>query len=217
MEIIPVIDLLDGVVVHARLGRRDLYRPINTPLCPSSDALAVVKAVLALHPFRTLYVADLNALTGKSPQTSLIRNLAAAHPDIRFWVDAGWPAASGNWNVVIGTESLNTEQWARLADLPRDWILSLDHLDGRYVGPATVLTATARWPERVIAMCLHRVGSQDGPDWEHLERIRKFAPEKHLVAAGGVRGIADLERLESMGIQSALVASALHDGRLTFK
>jgi phosphoribosylformimino-5-aminoimidazole carboxamide ribotide isomerase len=41
-----------------------------------------------------------------------------------------------------------------------------------------------------------------------------MAPRQQLHAAGGVRGRQDLLRLAEMGIKGALVASALHDGRL---
>jgi phosphoribosylformimino-5-aminoimidazole carboxamide ribotide isomerase len=37
----------------------------------------------------------------------------------------------------------------------------------------------------------------------------------HLVTGGGVRDIADLTRLVELGVQGVLVASALHDGRIT--
>src|SRR4051794_1159067 len=46
MEIIPVIDLKDGTVVRARMGRRDQYQPIVTPLSPTSDPLDVARALL---------------------------------------------------------------------------------------------------------------------------------------------------------------------------
>jgi phosphoribosylformimino-5-aminoimidazole carboxamide ribotide isomerase len=36
-----------------------------------------------------------------------------------------------------------------------------------------------------------------------------------IVAGGGVRGVPDLEALANAGCDAALVASALHDGRLT--
>ena len=32
MQIIPVLDLKDRMVVRARMGQRDAYRPIETPL-----------------------------------------------------------------------------------------------------------------------------------------------------------------------------------------
>ena len=35
MEVIPVIDIKGGAVVRARMGRREQYRPIQTPLSPT--------------------------------------------------------------------------------------------------------------------------------------------------------------------------------------
>ncbi len=62
MRVIPVLDLLGGKVVRARMGDRASYRPIESPLSPTSDAVDVVRGLLAVHPFQTLYVADLDAI-----------------------------------------------------------------------------------------------------------------------------------------------------------
>jgi phosphoribosylformimino-5-aminoimidazole carboxamide ribotide isomerase len=64
MEIIPVIDVMGGVVVRARMGQRDRYRPIATPLSATSDPVDVARGLLAVHAFKTLYVADLDAIAG---------------------------------------------------------------------------------------------------------------------------------------------------------
>jgi len=45
--------------------------------------------------------------------------------------------------------------------------------------------------------------------------IRGEFPDIELTAGGGVRGIDDLRALADAGCDAALVASALHDGRLT--
>ena len=64
MDVIPVIDLKGGVVVHARRGDRARYRPIESPLSPTATPLDVVTGLMALHPFRRLYIADLDAIGG---------------------------------------------------------------------------------------------------------------------------------------------------------
>ena len=46
MEIIPVVDLERGRVVRARLGRREEYRPIETPLSATSDPVDVARDFL---------------------------------------------------------------------------------------------------------------------------------------------------------------------------
>jgi phosphoribosylformimino-5-aminoimidazole carboxamide ribotide isomerase len=45
--------------------------------------------------------------------------------------------------------------------------------------------------------------------------IRRLGRDVELVSGGGVRGPGDLEALAAAGCHAALVASALHDGRLT--
>ena len=51
MRIIPVLDLMDGLVVRARFGDRASYRPIETPLSPDAQPLHVAAGLLRLFPF----------------------------------------------------------------------------------------------------------------------------------------------------------------------
>ena len=62
LQVIPVIDLLRGQVVRARMGDRASYRPLESPLSPTSDPIDVVRGLLSVYPFPTLYVADLDAI-----------------------------------------------------------------------------------------------------------------------------------------------------------
>ena len=45
--------------------------------------------------------------------------------------------------------------------------------------------------------------------------VRRMDRSVELISGGGVRGVEDLEALAAAGCDAALVASALHDGRLT--
>jgi phosphoribosylformimino-5-aminoimidazole carboxamide ribotide isomerase len=63
-------------------------------------------------------------------------------------------------------------------------------------------------------MTLARVGSGAGPDVDRLAAVRRIASGRRIYAAGGVRDAADLAALAHAGIAGALVATALHDGRL---
>ena len=98
-------------------------------------------------------------------------------------------------------------------DEPRA-ILSLDYRGNAFVGPPGLENAAELWPARVIAMTLAKVGSGAGPDLERLAAVKAMAGRRQVFAAGGVRDGADLDDLQAAGIAGALVASALHDGRL---
>ena len=62
--LIPVIDLKDGGVVHARAGKRADYRPLETPFGLADDPVAIARALLAVTDSPILYVADLDAIAG---------------------------------------------------------------------------------------------------------------------------------------------------------
>src|SRR5271157_5080901 len=89
MEIIPVIDLRGATVVHARLGQRDQYRPIRTRLSATSDPIDVARGLLSIHPFTTLYVADLDAIAGRGDNRAALAQLKDAFPQLTLWVDNG--------------------------------------------------------------------------------------------------------------------------------
>ena len=67
----------------------------------------------------------------------------------------------------------------------------------------------------IIVLDVARVGTGAGLDCPLLERVRRVTPGVTLIAGGGVAGLPDLARLATAGCDGALVASALHDGRLT--
>jgi phosphoribosylformimino-5-aminoimidazole carboxamide ribotide isomerase len=94
-------------------------------------------------------------------------------------------------------------------------VLSLDFFGEEFKGPQALLAATGLyWPKRVLAMNLRRVGSEAGPDVALIESLAAKAPDCAVYAAGGIRSIEDLERVAAGGAAGALIATALHEGRL---
>jgi len=94
-------------------------------------------------------------------------------------------------------------------------VLSLDFIGEEFKGPDALLADPAHyWPQRVLAMNLRRVGSDAGPDIALIESLTTKAPDREVYAAGGVRSVDDLERVAAAGAAGALIATALHDGRL---
>jgi HisA/HisF family protein len=222
MEIVPVLDIMGGTVVRARMGRRDQYRPIETPLSPTSVPVDVARGLMRVHPFRTLYVADLDAIGGGNGNAAALRALRQAFSDVTLWVDNGIAdaARAEAWLgrdlgcLVVGSETQrDISLVANLTKEPRA-ILSLDFRGSDFQGPPELLAAPECWPSRLIVMTLARVGSGAGPDLDRLAAIRAAAPARAVYAAGGVRDAGDLAALARLGVAGALIATALHDGRL---
>lgn len=227
MDIIPVIDLKGGIVVHARRGDRANYRALATPFARSAAPLAVVDGLLAYRDFTQLYIADLDAIAGGTAHHDVITAIATRHPTLRLWLDAGLRTVAqcaalprlANIDLVLGSESIDhlADYAALCAHLPATRrVLSLDRgADGGRLGCAGLFDDVALWPARVIHMTLARVGSGGGPDFDGLAALRAHAPHCAFYAAGGVRDDHDLHALAAQGVAGALVATALHEGRVT--
>jgi phosphoribosylformimino-5-aminoimidazole carboxamide ribotide isomerase len=217
MQVIPVLDLIEGLVVRAKMGDRDAYRPIETPLSATADPVDVAGGLMRVGPFATLYIADLDAIRGRGDNFAALARLRERFPEVELWIDNGAATlaaveATRRYGVpVLGSESQSDET---LVASRQDALLSLDFRGEAFQGPPKLLSRPEAWPQRVIVMTLHRVGGGTGPDLDRLAAIRGRAGRRRLYAAGGVRDGADLAALKATGAAGVLVASALHDGRI---
>ena len=212
MDVIPVIDLRGGAAVHARRGRRDAYAPL------AADPVALARDLCARCRTRTLYVADLDAIEGGEPDATTLGALAVVAD---LWLDAGARTVPGVSRRVIGTESLRSGAVGAESSL----VLSVDLRDGRLISPDPALAgreAVAAAPlaralavSELLVIDLALVGSGEGPPLAAVTALAAALDDVAIYAGGGVRDDADLRALERAGAAGALVATALHEGRIT--
>jgi len=243
LRVVPVIDLMHGQVVRGVAGNRSEYRPVVSRLAADASPAAVAAAFAKLG-FREAYVADLDAIAGRPANQAGYHAIRAAGlaslaidagitsiAQAAALVDGG-PAEDTQpapaTSVVCGLESVATpELLAELLALlgPRRLIFSLDLKAGQ------PLTTSPAWAaitplqiahvalslgvRRLIVLDLADVGTASGTRTQQLiGEILAAQPEAEVWAGGGVRNRDDLLNLERLGVAAALVASALHDGRL---
>jgi len=233
-----VIDLLAGQVVRGIAGRRSEYRPIVSQLVAGSRPADIARSLVEQFGFSVGYLADLDAIAGGEPAWDAYQSVADA--GLRPMVDLGLRElataqrlseliSSGRLEAaVVGLESLpdaqRLRQFVELLGAARV-IFSLDLKDGRPMtriaqwsnaSPETIAAeAIASGIERLLILDLARVGMGDGVGTEALAAsLRRRFPHVELIGGGGVRGPDDLEQLAAVGYNAALVASALHTGRL---
>lgn len=234
MRILPVLDLLNGTVVHGIAGHRDTYRPIRSDLCDSPDPLAVARAFRDRLGLSELYVADLDAIEHGRPNTALWRDLV--HDGFSLLIDAGsrdlaraeTVLEAGASAAIAGLETLPgpalLEQWAARFGSERV-VFSLDLREGTPLGnlalwpapdPLAIATeATACGVDQFLVLDLSSVGTGTGPPTLELCRqIARQLPLRRLITGGGIRDRSDLDQLAEAGVTDALVATALHAGRL---
>jgi phosphoribosylformimino-5-aminoimidazole carboxamide ribotide isomerase len=229
-RIIPVLDVLNGVVVRGLGGRRSEYRPVISQLTSSTAPVEVARILInTFHPAE-LYLADLDAIGGAGPAVAVYR--AIRKLGVRLWVDAGvrdgesakrvadagcdvvagletvpGPAALGQIVTAVGADRVVFSLDLRDGVPLRDWP---DHDE-----PGPVPTAAASGITRLIVLDLARVGGGSGTGTEELCRqLASAYPYVDVIAGGGVAGPGDLRRLKATGVRGVLVASALHDGRI---
>lgn len=227
MQIIPVLDLWQNQVVHARAGQRATYKPIQSKLCDSSEPVEILKALAAHYPITHCYLADLNALQQQNPQIEIITNLARHFPQITFYLDSGlgrladyesWAAAYATSHIypVLGSETLASfADYQQIRATAKNSLLSLDFFQDKFLGDAALLENSESWTNTVIHLNLHRVGTQSGIEFAQLQQLQQCAPQCAWIAAGGVRAFNDLQALQQQGVSGVLVATALHDLSLT--
>jgi len=232
LKVTPVIDLLNGVAVHAVRGIRSEYKPLLSILAESADPVEIAKSFKSLG-FRDLYIADLDAIIDCTDDFSVIK-CVADNSGLDLMVDAGITAIEraerlfkqGVTRIVVGTETLQNTQFVSNAinRFGSDRIvLSLDLKAGKALTKSGFNGSTepirllqefkALGVSSVIVLDLDRVGSEEGVDTDFLKKIIKEV-DLEVVVGGGVRDIKDLLELKTLGISGALVATALHTGKI---
>jgi len=234
LRVIPVLDVRAGRAVLARGGRREAYAPVRSLLVRDGavgDPLTLARAYHDILDCDEWYVADLDALAGGPVQRALLEALAGLRG--RLLVDAAVTTperarelvADGATRVVVGLETLPSFEALTLvarAIGPKRVAFSLDLRDGATLAeaplsgtPLEVARAAAVAGARaIIVLDLARVGSGRSVDLVLVEALRRALPHVELLAGGGIGTARDLERLAHAGLDGALVATALHDGRI---
>ena len=234
MHIVPVLDLKAGEVVRGIAGERKNYRPIVSRLTPSAKPLDVAQAFRQEFGLSEFYLADLDAIAGRDPAYSVYSALREL--GCRIWVDAGVRAddalagkiAGVVDRLVVGLETIaGPKALAQvLKKVRRERVVfSLDLKNGIPLCQTSwksdeawgiVLEAVEMGVARILVLDLRRVGVNEGPGTEELcKKISRAYPHIEIAAGGGIRNRGDLLRLRDAGVAVAIVASALHDGRIS--
>lgn len=223
-RIIFVLDILNGKVVHAMKGERSKYRPIvGSRVCDSSDPLDIISSILPSE----LYIADLDHLQHMGDNFELIRKISGK---TKTMVDVGVnnlddarKCAGIADTVIVGTETASVEviEMASI-QFPGRINVSIDMKNGKVL---TKDQKTEVRPEElirilngldikdIIILDLGKVGTSGGIDKEFLKKMAGLSTHS-IIAGGGVKDLGDIEALKESGIDGALVATAVHNGKI---
>ena len=234
MRIIPVLDIKNGIAVHAQGGNRDHYAPLRSILHEGHDPVELAQAFCEQLGLETLYLADLDAIAGGPPNVELYSRISQI--PMTLWVDAGIREVQDaeavtrcGASVIAGLETLRgpdvLEGLIRLHGSNRV-LFSLDLRAG-----IPLISTKKAWGsedprklaemavncgvKRLIVLDLARVGTNAGVGTLPLiAALHQDHPTIEIIAGGGISATNDLNALEQAGASAALVGSALHDGRI---
>jgi phosphoribosylformimino-5-aminoimidazole carboxamide ribotide isomerase len=233
MKVIPVLDILNGKVVHAIKGKRSDYQPIKSSFTSSAEPLEVARAFRNTG-FRDLYIADLDAIIDCSTNFQVLKQIIDS-TGLKLMVDAGITnldraqklLASGVSKLIVGTETLTEKSFVSKAIqlFGKDRVVvSIDLKDGKVLvkpgfdGCTEALGLLREFVEmgvsNFIILDLTKVGSSEGINSDLLKQIHETL-KLEIYVGGGARNIKDLIDLKNLGVSGVLVATALHNGKIT--
>lgn len=227
--LIPVIDILNGVVVHAVKGQRDRYRRLTSALVDSCDPSLVLKALIErLHP-KFVYVADLDGILNRQVNRCVLAELT--QQDVGLIVDAGARSlddVEGLLELDVAKVVLPTETLSDFAVVSqcvanfgaKQLLGGLDLVGGVPSGSCcdglTAEQTAQQFFEAGLAdllvLDLAAVGAGQGIPTLALCEVLKHSGAETIITGGGVREPADIAEATAMGVDGVLVASALHTG-----
>jgi phosphoribosylformimino-5-aminoimidazole carboxamide ribotide isomerase len=236
-QVIPVIDLLNGQAVHAIGGRRAYYQPIQSILHASTEPISLAHALRHSLGLRTVYVADLDAIVGGTPNVEIYRTIIARGSHL--WIDAGVvdieSAApllafdQSQCTIIVGLETVHGPR--ALAEIVKRAggdrvVFSLDLFQGRprIAPPADWGTelpldlagaAVACGVRHLLILDLAQVGTGRGPGTIRLmEQVQERHRSVMLIVGGGIARIEEVLSLRDAGAAAVLVGSAIHHGHI---
>lgn len=226
-QVIPAVDLLGEAAVRLERGRFDRV------VAREADPAALVERYVEAGA-RLVHVVDLDGARSGRIRPGLLGRLAEvaspariqASGGVRSPADAVRLLEAGADRVVVGTDAFATprslEQYR--AALDSRLVVAVDVRAGRVVAAGwtrevevTIEEAAKRCAaagvSRILCTAVDRDGTLEGPDLDLLARAREQSGLP-VLAAGGIGSTADLDAVERLGCEGAIVGRALLQGRV---
>ncbi len=224
-RIIFVLDILNGNAVHAVRGERAKYRPVkDSMVCVSSAPVEIISAVMP----KETYIADLDYLQHLGDNFALIGQISEMTetmvdigPENMYDVKKCTRIAN---TVIIGTETASLDLITAAARrFPGRISVSIDMKNGVVLTkdrklemkPGELVKKLNEYGIKdIIILELSKVGTSAGIDVGFLQEAAGLS-NHNILAGGGVRDMDDIHALEKIGISGALVATAVHNGKIS--
>ncbi|MBY8981702.1 MAG: hypothetical protein KGD57_02025 [Candidatus Lokiarchaeota archaeon] len=232
-EIIPVIDILNSTVVHAIKGERSKYKKLRSYLFSSINPKNIIKVLNKCFNFTKFYVADLDAILTKRPNTVLLTDITSileSHiildPGIETENDIKKYMKIKIHKLIFGLETIQNLSLIStgLQMFGKDNIIvSIDMYNGKILSKNEeiknkkitniVQEIENLGVKEIILLDLFRIGQKLGGIPKLYNNIKKIF-NGHIYVGGGIRDLDDIKLYHKEGFSGVLIGTALYDGTI---
>jgi phosphoribosylformimino-5-aminoimidazole carboxamide ribotide isomerase len=228
IEIIPAIDIIGGECV--RLSQGDYARKTVYSKTPADVAASYENAGLG-----RIHIVDLDGAKASRPENLAVLEAVAARTSLDIQYGGGIKSAdslravldAGASRAICGSVAVEVPEMFQswLAEFgARHLILGADIRDGLVATHGWLNTSPLHADEliarfsgltQVICTDISKDGMLTGPSFELYAHLQEQFPLVDITVSGGISSMADIERLNDMGLRSVIVGKALYENKIT--
>lgn len=230
IEIVPAIDIIDGRCVRLTRGDyacKKVYEAVPADMARAFEDCGVRRIHLvdldgakaggprnlrALEAVRSAVSVELEWGGGVGGDAAL-RDVLSAGADcaivgsvaaLQPALFQSWISAYGGDRMILGADI--RDGLVAVKGWLEDSSLGVEELLGKFTG----LT-------QAICTDISRDGMLAGPSFELYTRLQSAFPSVCFTVSGGISGMADIEKLDSLGLRKVIVGKAIYENRITLK
>ena len=231
IELIPAIDIINGICVRLTKGDYDQKTAYGKPLEMAQEFERI--------GFKRLHMVDLDGAKSKhivndkvlseiTSQTSLEVDFGGGiktHTDIEAAFNAG--AKMVTIGSIAVTEPRLFTWWLQKYG-PDRIILGADVRNGKISingwkedSTEDLLPFLKKYIDagvrNVLCTEISKDGTLAGPAFELYSKVMETYPDLHLIASGGVSSIEDIKALDAIGVPAVVFGKAIYEGKINLQ
>ena len=232
MRIIPAIDIIDGKCVRLTKGDYDtkkVYNENQIEVAKRFESVGVEYLNLVdIDGAKANHIVNYKVLEQIASKTSLKIDFGGglkSNEDLHIAFNSGakqitggsiavkdadtfesWIEKYGSSKIILGADC-NNENIAISGWQEESQLQVIPFIKGY----------RAKGVKYVICTDIAKDGMLEGPSFELYKQILQEAKDVKLIASGGITTIEDINKLEDLGCEGAIIGKALYEGRISLR
>ncbi len=232
IQIIPAIDLIDGKCVRLSQGdynQKTVYNENPLEVAKMFEAAGITRLHLVdLDGAKAKHIVNHKVLETISTKTNLIIDFGGglkSDKDLEIAFNSGakmitggsiavkeretffkWLEKYGNEKIILGADAkdgnIAVAGWLETTSLP-----VIEFISDFFTKGIT----------KVISTDISRDGMLTGPSFELYQEILETLPNVEIIASGGIATVADILKLDEMGVPGVIIGKAIYENKISLK